>query len=97
MFMDARQTGVLIRLMDADSPMTCADIGRESGLYPNGNVQTWADLGRSLIYPLTRLGVAAKCGRAPLRYEVTEKGRIAIALFRVIANRKTAHKEGVAA
>jgi hypothetical protein len=87
-YMHARDAGILIRLMAADAPATSLEIGRDSGLYPNGNVQTWAQLGQSLIYPLVRLGAAAKAGRKPLKYEITEKGRIAVALFRAIANRK---------
>ncbi len=86
--MTSRNAAVLIRLIAADSPMTALEIGRDSGLYSKGNDQTWKDLGQSLIYPLVRLRAAAKCGRKPMSYEVTEKGRIAVALFRVISNRK---------
>jgi hypothetical protein len=87
-YMTDRTAGTLIRLMFVDQPCTALEIGRASGLYPNGNPQTWAQLGQSLIYPLMRLGVAAKAGRSPMRYEITERGRIAVALFRAIANRK---------
>lgn len=47
------------------------------------------DMGRTriLALPLPHFGCAAKCGRKPIRYEITEKGRIAIALFRILANR----------
>ncbi|WP_143046603.1 hypothetical protein [Bradyrhizobium erythrophlei] len=68
--------------------MTALEIGRDSGLYQNGTPRTWAELGSSLIRPLLIAGAAAKCGRKPLRFEITERGRIAIALFKAIANRK---------
>lgn len=87
-YMPARDAGVLIRLMFVDQPCTALEIGRDSGLYPNGNPQTWAQLGQSLIHPLVRFGAAAKAGRSPMKYEITERGRIAVALFRATANRK---------
>lgn len=87
-FLQPTPAAVLARLAAADSPTTSVAIGRDSGIRSKGNDQTWADLGKSLIRPLCRTGCAAICGRKPLRYEITEKGRIAAALFRAIANRK---------
>lgn len=86
-----REATVLALLLAADREMTAIEIGRDSGLYRNGTPQTWAELGSSLIRPLLIAGAAAKCGRKPLRFEITERGRIAIALFRAIANRKVRH------
>ena len=40
-----RQAAVLA----ADREVTALEIGRDSGLYPNGNSRTWAELGSSLI------------------------------------------------
>nr|WP_165128259.1 hypothetical protein [Bradyrhizobium sp. 6(2017)]QIG97940.1 hypothetical protein G6P99_40785 [Bradyrhizobium sp. 6(2017)] len=71
--------------------MTALEIGRDSGLYPNGNSRTSAELGSSLIRPLLIAGAVAQCGRKRLRFEITERGRIAIALFKAIANRKVRH------
>ncbi|WP_157113121.1 hypothetical protein [Bradyrhizobium embrapense] len=68
--------------------MTAMEIGHDSGLYPNGRPATWAELGRLLVQPLLRAGAVTKAGRKPLRFEITERGRIAIALFKAIANRK---------
>jgi hypothetical protein len=83
--------GVLVRLMEESGHQSSAmEIGRDSLIYPGGNAATWADLGKSLINPLVRFGVAAKCGRSPLRFEITERGRIAVALFRAKANRRSA-------
>lgn len=44
-----------------------------------------------MIRPLLIAGAVAQCGRKPLRFEITERGRIAIALFKAIANRKVRH------
>ncbi|PDT77134.1 hypothetical protein [Bradyrhizobium sp. C9] len=86
-----REATILALLLAADREMTALEIGRDSGLCRNGNTRTWAELGSSLIRPLLIAGAAAKCGRKPLCFEITERGRIAIALFRVIANRKVRH------
>ena len=87
-YMNPRDAGVLVRLMANDQPSTPLEIGRDSGMYPNGNSVTWAQLGLTLISSLVRSGAATKCGRNPLKFQITEKGRIAVALFRAIANRK---------
>ncbi|MCW2194973.1 hypothetical protein DXU07_45305 [Bradyrhizobium elkanii] len=86
-----REATVLTLLLAADREMTALEIGRDSGFYQNGTPQTWAELGSSLIRPLLIAGAAAKCGRKPLRFEITERGRIALALFKAIANRKVRH------
>lgn len=82
-----REAAVLARLA-ADGAMTAMEIGHDSGLYPHGKPATWAELGRLLVHPLLRAGAVTKAGRKPLRFDITERGRIAIALFRAIANRK---------
>ncbi|UFX42010.1 hypothetical protein HAP47_0022220 [Bradyrhizobium sp. 41S5] len=81
-----REAAVLARLA-ADGAMTALEIGQASGLYPNGRPATWAEFGRLLVQPLLRAGAVTKAGRKPL-LDITERGRIAIALFRAIANRK---------
>lgn len=88
--MTARDAGVLIRLIANEQPSTAMEIGRDTALAPNGTPAAWAQIGLTLIYSLVRLGVAAKAGRNPMRFEITERGRIAVALFRAAANRKAA-------
>lgn len=85
-----REAAVLA-LLAADGSLTALEIGHYSGLYPHGRPATWAELGRLLVQPLLRAGAVTKAGRKPLRFEITERGRIAIALFRTIANRKVRH------
>lgn len=87
-YLEPRSAAVLAHMVAADGPVTATDIGRNSGLYPNGHPQTWAELGRSLVRPLLEHRLAFKAGRKPMRFDITERGRIAIALFRVIATRK---------
>ena len=44
-FLQPRTAAVLARLVAADGSMTAREIGRDPGLYPNGNDVTWAELG----------------------------------------------------
>lgn len=87
-YLEPRSAAVLAHMVAADGPVTAAEIGRDSGLYPRGTPESWAELGRSLVRPLLQHGLAFKAGRRPIQFVITERGRIAIALFKVIANRK---------
>jgi hypothetical protein len=86
--LNVRDTAVLAALLEADRPLNAAALGEASGIYPNGRPQTWAELGRLLAHQLGEVRLVAKAGRNPLRYEITERGRIALALHRAIEARK---------
>ncbi|OKO87572.1 hypothetical protein AC629_13610 [Bradyrhizobium sp. NAS80.1] len=86
--LEPRSAAVLARMVAADRPVSAMEIGRDSGLYPNGTSQTWAELGLSLAGPLLEHRLAFKAGRRPIQFDITERGRIAIALFRIIATRQ---------
>ncbi|MCK1577734.1 hypothetical protein [Bradyrhizobium sp. 174] len=87
-YLQPQSAAVLAHMVAADGPVTAMEIGRQSGLRPRGTRQTWAELGRWLARPLLEHRLALKSGRLPIRFEITERGRIAIALFRVITTRK---------
>ncbi|KGT79309.1 hypothetical protein ABIF65_003839 [Bradyrhizobium japonicum] len=87
-YLEPRSAAVLAHMVAYDRPVTAAEIGRDSGLHPRGTPQTWAELGRSLARPLLEHRLALRAGRAPIHFIITERGRIAIALFRVITTRK---------
>lgn len=82
LYLHPHQAKTLQILLDADRAMLPFEIGKADGRYRDGNVRTWSELGRHLVYHLVRYRAVARAGRAPLRFEITERGRIALALFR---------------
>lgn len=94
-YLQPQSAAVLAHMVSADGPVTAMEIGRQSGLRPRGTRQTWAELGRWLVRPLLDHRLAFKAGCRPIQFEITERGRIAIALFRVISGRhfEAAHRK----
>lgn len=68
-------------LLEAGEPLSAMDIGYATGKYRNGSPSTWADLGRHLVTRLTTAGAVTKHGRKPMRFDITDRGRLALALF----------------
>lgn len=85
------QAKTLQILLDADRAMLPFEIGKIDGRYANGNIRTWSELGRHLVYHLVRYRAVDRAGRAPLRFEITERGRIALAIWRFKEDRRARH------
>jgi hypothetical protein len=88
MLMTSDHALTLAILLRADKPVTALHIGRASKKYKHGNEVTWRELGKSLVGELTRVKAVHKHGRQPMRYEISERGRIALALWRAKQQRQ---------
>lgn len=80
--------GVLRILVEADRPLTAFEIGRADGRYRMDDRRAVASLGRYLVHHLLTYGVVARTQRAPERYDITERGRIALAIYRAKESRR---------
>lgn len=85
--MRAEHARTLEILLGAERPMTMFELGRADGRWPRASTAAIADLGRYLAQTLVETGAVAREGRAPVRFDITERGRIALAIWKAKENR----------
>lgn len=88
--MRAEHARTLEILLGAERPMTMFELGRADGRYRRANDAMVADLGRYLAQPLVETGAVAREGRSPARFDITERGRIALAIWKAKEARRAA-------
>lgn len=74
-------------LLNAEHPLTPLEIGVADGRCTTGREWTLKELGLSLIRGLVKAKVIGRVGREPVRYDITERGRIALAIYRAKESR----------
>lgn len=82
---DARALQIFL---DAGEPLTPLEIGIADGRCTTGREWSIREIGHYLIRGLVKAKIVRRVGREPVRYDITERGRIALALFRAKENRR---------